>query len=80
MTHGPSEEDVDALLTRLEVGIPTAALGLLSLPIPLSRGEYLALAGNGVTNVTNLWALPAERLRSMLGAVRSEELESHRPR
>jgi helicase len=80
MAHGPSEEDVDGLLTRLEVGIPAAALDLLSLPISFNRGEYLALAGIGVTSDSDLWALPLERLRSVLGVMRSEELEAHRPR
>ena len=33
--------DLDALLTRLEFGIPTVAIKLLELPMALTRGEYL---------------------------------------
>lgn len=40
---GPSEESMDALCKQLEVGIPADALELLSLPLPLARGEYWAL-------------------------------------
>ena len=45
MSNGPSEESIDALLKQLEVGIPAGLLGLLSLPITLTRGQYLALGG-----------------------------------
>ncbi|XAZ81831.1 DEAD/DEAH box helicase (plasmid) [Fibrella sp. ES10-3-2-2] len=36
-------QDVDILLKQLETGLPKAALGLLSLPIRLNRGDYLRL-------------------------------------
>jgi len=40
---GPNEESIESLLKQLEVGIPAEALPLIEIPVPLERGEYLAL-------------------------------------
>jgi hypothetical protein len=39
----PDEKQIDDLLRRLQVGIPTNLLDLLALPVALDRGAYLAL-------------------------------------
>src|SRR5258708_39259109 len=42
---------LDELLRRLEFGLPAAALGLMALPVALSRGQYLALFAAGGRSV-----------------------------
>ena len=37
--QGPTDEAIDALLKQLEVGIPADSLGLLAIPLQLTRGE-----------------------------------------
>jgi len=49
LADAPAEDDIDALVRRLEVGVPAGALSLLELPIPLTCGEYLALLSEGLT-------------------------------
>jgi hypothetical protein len=79
MTEGPSEEAVDGLLKQLEIGIPASLLELISLPVTLTRGQYLALLGAGATTVSAVWSLPGEVLAKLIGPHRSAELEKHRP-
>ena len=77
--NGPSQQDIDALLTQLEFGIPADMLNLLTLPVTLSRGEYLLLRTNGVRTIGELWSLSSEKLIGFLGTSFAEALERHRP-
>jgi helicase len=70
----PSEEEIEELLRRLEVGIPCEGLSLLDLPVILGRGEYLALLKAGITAAADLWACASEQLIKLLGERRAAEL------
>jgi replicative superfamily II helicase len=72
--EGPSEEAIEALLRRLEVGIPAGALRLLDLPVSLSRGEYLALFSRGVDAADKVWAMPTRDLASIIGSGRADDV------
>lgn len=76
---GPSEESVETILKQLEVGIPADALELLSLPLTLTRGEYLTLYHAGVRKPENFWELPAASLQELIGADRAARFEKFRP-
>lgn len=60
------ENEMDAILKQLEVGIPADALALLDIPIPLSRGEYLALITIQVRNKEELINKPINELKTIL--------------
>lgn len=79
MTNGPGEEQIDSLLKQLEVGIPSDALGLLSLPISLTRGEYLALFGAGIRTASDFWAVQSEVVARLIGEDRGAQLNAMRP-
>lgn len=68
--RGPDEESIEQILRQLETGIPADSLALLTLPIPLGRGEYLALRNAGVKRPTHLWALQTEAIIRILGKKR----------
>jgi len=76
--QGPDEEAIEAMLRQLEVGIPADALGLLSLPVALSRGEYLALCGVNVKAPDALWALSEDQIEQILGSSRAAQFEKLR--
>jgi helicase len=71
---------VETLLKQLEVGLPAEALELLDIPVQMTRGEYLALYNAGVKSANELWALPSERIASLVGRQRAEQIERVRPR
>lgn len=73
-----SEGAIEALLKRLEVGLPETALGLLTIPMSLSRGEYMALLGTGITTPEALWAAP-DTVLAAVGAERAAQLAALRP-
>lgn len=73
------EEEIDSLLLQLEAGIPADTLDLLSLPIPLPRGDYLALRAAGIKTRLELWQTPRERLQDLLGSVTVMRLDLLRP-
>jgi hypothetical protein len=77
--EGPDEESVEALLRQLEAGLPAEALGLLSLPVSLSRGEYLSLHAAGISTPEQFWATPEESLAGVLGASRAAQCVKLRP-
>jgi len=52
---------------------------LLSLPLSLARGEYLALYKAGIRRADDLWSIPADSLKEILGAARVVEIEKLRP-
>ena len=58
---------LDDLLVRLEFGLPQGALLLRELPVPLERGQYLALFRAGVISAEQVHTLPEDRLASLLG-------------
>jgi helicase len=58
---------LDEILQRLEFGLPSAALPLTKLRIPLTRGQYLALAAAEVRDEEALDALDDNRLRDCVG-------------
>jgi helicase len=76
---GPSEESVETILKQLEVGIPTDALELLSLPLTLTRGEYLALYHAGIRKPGDLWECSEAVLKELIGLGRASQLEKLRP-
>lgn len=78
--HGPTEESVEKLLRQLEVGVPAEALGLLDLPIPLERGEYLALFRSGAKTPSDVWSMPQNEIARIFGPSRSRQLQDVRPR
>jgi helicase len=59
---------LDELLRRLEFGLPADALGLTALPIPLSRGQYLALLAAGAGSTEAAKALDRETILRCVGA------------
>jgi len=75
----PNPEATDVLLRQLETGIPAKALDLLRLPVPLGRGEYLALFRAGVTRVSEFWVMLPDQIKTILGTERTKQLEIHRP-
>jgi len=77
--HDPQEE-IDAILKRLEVGIPSELLDLLKLPLPLTRGEYLALGAGSVVTVQQFWAADPAIIRGAIGQTRMVQFEKLRPR
>jgi helicase len=79
MTDGPSDAEIDALIKRLEFGLPSDALGLLDLPTRLTRGELLSLFRHGVKSVADVWASPPTTLQQLLGKARASRLASLRP-
>jgi len=65
-------QDLDDMLKRLEVGLPSDALGLLGIKLPLTRGEYLALYNEGIRLPEDLERVPNDRLKVLLGERRAE--------
>ncbi len=75
---GPNVESVNALVRRLELGLPAAALPLMDLPVQLSRGECLALFQSGIVNPAAVWATPKTQLEALLSQPRAAELLASR--
>jgi len=67
-------------LKRLEVGIPSELLDLLSLLLPLTRWEYLALGAGNVLTVQQFWATDPAITRGAIGKSRMAQFEKLRPR
>jgi replicative superfamily II helicase len=79
MSDGPSEEAIDALLRRLEVGLPVDWLRLTELPFVLTRGDYLALASSGIETPEALWSCSDDQILQVLGKVAGRIALSKRP-
>ena len=77
--QGPNAESVETLLVQLEVGIPADALELLRLPVPLTRGAYLALYRAGLVRAEDVWTATRERLSEIVGAEPAALLYAARP-
>ena len=76
---GPDTVAVDALLQRLELGLPAEALPLMGLPLQLSRGECLALHGAQLLTPAQVWAASKEVLESLIAPPRVAELLALKP-
>ncbi|MDO9178707.1 MAG: DEAD/DEAH box helicase [Agitococcus sp.] len=61
-------QSLDEILQRLEFGLPSVALPLTKLRVPLVRGQYLALATAGVCDADALNGLDDESLCNCVGA------------
>jgi hypothetical protein len=68
------------VIRQLEVGIPSGSLGLLDLPVPLTRGEYLSLINNGVNTASQLWDIDPKVLKPLIGSIALARLEELRPK
>jgi hypothetical protein len=77
--EAPSEESIETLLKQLEVGIPADGLELLAIPLPLARGDYLALYRAAAKTGVDLWNLPSQTVREILGSSRAAQFEMLRP-
>jgi len=80
VSGGPTEESIDRLLRQLEIGLPAQALGLVDIPVDLTRGDYLALISAGIQNPTQVWQRSDEQLSLILGPLVSRLLSSKRPK
>jgi len=67
VSGGPTEGTIDRLLRQLEIGMPAQALGLVDIPVDLTRGDYLALLGAGIHNPDQVWQRSDEQLSHLLG-------------
>ena len=68
---------LDELLLRLEVGLPTDALPLMDLPHALSRGQYLVLARKGCVKPEDVGLLPESELIAAIGEEDSKWVRAH---
>jgi len=57
----------DTITTRLDIGLPEAALQLLELPIRLTRGQYLALHRTGLARASDVLSLTMTELARHIG-------------
>ncbi|HTF17322.1 MAG TPA: DEAD/DEAH box helicase [Chryseolinea sp.] len=71
---GPTEVDIDNLLTRLDIGLPSDALQLIKIPITLVRGEYLALYNANAKTIEEIRTMSEERLSKLVGETRAKQL------
>lgn len=71
---------LDALLLQLESGCPADSLGLLDLPLEMTRGQRLALAAAGAKTVEQVWALESQMLNSLIGESTTIALDAFRPK
>jgi hypothetical protein len=78
MGQGPTEDAIEALLNRLEFGLPAEALPLVSLSIGLTRGECLALHKAGASTPDQVNSMPADSLERVIGGQRAEALLAYR--
>jgi helicase len=74
------QEEIDSILKRLEVGIPSELLGLLKLPLPLTRGEYLTLGSGNIHTAEQFWAADRAVIRGIIGETHTAQFEKLRPK
>jgi replicative superfamily II helicase len=73
-SNSPNGEEIDAVCRSLEVGLPNDVLDLLTLPIRLTRGEYLALRSAGLRTSAQVRLAPRHQLTSLIGKHNTEIL------
>lgn len=67
---------LDRILQRLEFGLPDAALPLLELPLPLTRGQYLELWRMGCGQVADVRARTEAEISGPLGSTTAQKLHA----
>lgn len=67
-----TQEQLDELLKRLDLGLPSVALPLTAMKITFSRGECLTLANSGIQSEDALRAAGARRIEELLGKGRAD--------
>lgn len=67
LNEGPSDEAMELLLRRLEFGLRAESLPLLELPLSLTRGQMLALSGNGLVTFQAARAAAKSLLVALIG-------------
>lgn len=75
--EGPDATEVDDLLKRLELGIPTEALSLMELSVPFVRGEYLELLRAGYSTSEAVLCLTDSELMQLITSSNVEILRKH---
>lgn len=65
---------LEQIIVRLEVGLPVKALPLLNLPVPLVRGQYLALFNAGVLTPETALAMGTQALAALIGPIAADQL------
>lgn len=80
ISGGPNDNAIEQLLRQLETGLPAGALGLLDLPVSLSRGEYLVLFNAGIKSPEDFWSLSREHAQKLLQRNQVSQLEHFRPK
>ncbi len=60
---------LDEVIVRLEFGLPTEALPLTNLRVPLERGQHLALFRAGCRSQEDVERMPENQLRPLIGTV-----------
>ncbi|MFH1283796.1 MAG: DEAD/DEAH box helicase [bacterium] len=71
-----SSEAIERLLNQLEFGIPEDSLELLSLPIDLTRGEYLALRSTNIKKPQELNDGTFDLVQDILGEQKANLLKN----
>jgi replicative superfamily II helicase len=79
LSGGLTEEAIEQLLRRLEVGLPEEALPLLALPVALDRGGHIALFSAGARDVTSVWTLSDAQIIALVGSLIGPQLVTKRP-
>jgi replicative superfamily II helicase len=72
--EGPDEDEAARLLAQLETGLPATALGLLQLPVRLTRGRALALHAAGLSTVAKIERAGHDTLSAIVGVAYAERL------
>lgn len=67
IVHPGCEADAEALMVRLEYGLPAAAMPLLKLPVALTRGQYLVLHQHGISDPEAVIGLDDSKAEELLG-------------
>ena len=67
-------------MRQLEIGVPVRALGLIDIPVDLTRGDYLALLQGGIQTIDQVWQHSDERLTHILGPLVGRLVCSKRPK
>jgi replicative superfamily II helicase len=74
----PDPEAMERLLQQLEAGVPSDALELLTIQVPLARGEYLALVAAGLRTPAAVVEASVAQLTEILSPARASQLTAMR--